>query len=109
VHAHNRSIDYLHGRIMSCGQSIHDLVPNTSLPPANKPIVASRMGTVALGQITPWCTRSQDPKDAIKSAPVVNAGNAACFVREHRPDDTPFAVAEFISHDAKLRFWSLKS
>ena len=43
----------------------------------------------------------------MQDAPVVNAGNAASFVREHRPDDIPFAVAEFISHDTKLRFWSL--
>src|SRR6187399_2449914 len=59
------------------------------------------------GQITPWCTRSQDPKDAVENAPVVNTGNAARFVREYRPDYITFAVAKFISHDSKLSFWSL--
>jgi len=29
-------------------------------------------------------------------------------VREHRLDDTPLAVAEFIAHDSKLRFWALR-
>jgi hypothetical protein len=46
-------------------------------------------------------------KDDVENAPVVNTGNAARFVRERRPDYIPFAVAEFISHDSKLSFWSL--
>ena len=50
------SIDHLHGRIMSSRQRIYDPVSDTSPLPANKPIVASGMGTEALGQITPWCT-----------------------------------------------------
>lgn len=44
-------------------------------------------------------TRPQNPGDAIEDAPVVDAGNAARLVREHRFDDAPFAVAEFITHD----------
>jgi hypothetical protein len=39
--------------------------------------------------------------------PVVDAGNATRFVREHRFDDAPFEVAEFIAHDWKLQFRSL--
>jgi hypothetical protein len=63
VHAHNRSIDHLHGGIMSSRQRIHDLVPDTSPPPANKPIVASRMGTVALGILQPAArTAAASPK-----------------------------------------------
>ena len=38
---------------------------------------------------------------------VVHAGNAARFVRKHRFDDAPFAVAEFVAHDSELRFRSL--
>jgi hypothetical protein len=48
VHPHERRIDHLHRRIVSCGQPIHDLVPDASLPPANEAIVASRMRSVAL-------------------------------------------------------------
>jgi hypothetical protein len=42
-----------------------------------------------------WCT------------PVVHAGHAAWFVWEHRFDDAPFEVTEFIAHVSKLQFGSL--
>ena len=50
-------------------------------------------------------TRSETPpmillknrSTKLHAAPVVHAGNTASFFREHRPDDMPFAVAEFIS------------
>ena len=43
----------------------------------------------------------------LRDTPVVHAGNAAGLVREHRFDDAPFAVAEFIAHDSMLPFGSL--
>src|SRR5437667_9033496 len=92
---------------MSGGQRLHDLVPDASPPPADEPIVASRTGPVDYRQVPPWRPRPQDPEDAIEDTPVVHAGNAARFVREHRFDDAPFAVAEFIAHDSMLHFGSL--
>ena len=53
VHANDRGVDHLHGRIVSGGQRIHDLVPDACSPPADEAIVASRMGPVALWQIAP--------------------------------------------------------
>jgi len=44
------------------------------------------------------------PEDAIEDTPVVYAGNAPRLVREHRFDDPPFAVAEFIAHNSMLPF-----
>jgi hypothetical protein len=52
VHAHDRRIDHLHCGNMSGGKRIHDLVPNTSPPPSNETIVASRRRAI-LPQITP--------------------------------------------------------
>jgi hypothetical protein len=43
----------------------------------------------------------------VEDAPVVHAGNAACLVWEHRLDNAPFVVAEFIVHDSKLLFGEL--
>jgi hypothetical protein len=34
VHSHDRAIDHLHRRIMTSGQRIHDLIPDTGPPPA---------------------------------------------------------------------------
>ena len=39
--------------------------------------------------------------------PVVDAGNATRFVREHRFNDAPFAVAEFMAHESMIHFGSL--
>jgi hypothetical protein len=107
VHAHDRRIDHLHDRLMSSGQRLHDLVPDASPPPADEPIVAGRTRSVDFRQIAPWCARPQHPEDAIEDASVVHAGNATRLVREHRFDDAPFAVAQFIAHDSMLHFESL--
>jgi hypothetical protein len=48
VHTHDRRVDHLHRRIMSGRKRIHDPVPDSSPPPANEAIVASRMGTIAV-------------------------------------------------------------
>src|SRR5664279_4884972 len=62
VHAYYGSINHLHGRIMACGQRIHQPVPNASLPPANEAVVAGGRRPVALRQIAPRSTRTQNPK-----------------------------------------------
>ena len=62
---------------------------------------------VGFRQIAPRCARPQDPEDTIEDTPVVYAGDAAWFVREHRLDDAPFAVAQFIAHESRLHFGSL--
>jgi hypothetical protein len=56
VHAHNGSIDHLHRRVMSCGQRIHDPIPNAGPPPPDEAIITSGTGTIGLRQIAPWCT-----------------------------------------------------
>jgi hypothetical protein len=53
VQAHNGGIDYLHRRVMTGGQRIHDLVPYASPPPTNEAIVTSGTGIMGLWQITP--------------------------------------------------------
>jgi hypothetical protein len=70
-------------------------------------IVMSRTGSVDSRQIAPGRAGPQDPEDAIKDSPVVHAGNATRFVREHRPNDVPFEVGEFVTHDSMLQFGSL--
>jgi hypothetical protein len=48
VHADDRGIDHLHRRMMTWGQRTHDLVPDTSPPPAHEPIVTGGAGTIGL-------------------------------------------------------------
>ena len=48
VHAHNRRIDHVHRRVMSTGEGVHDLIPNTSPAPTNEAVVADGMRTKAL-------------------------------------------------------------
>jgi len=66
VHADDGGIDQLHRRVMTGGQRIHDLVPDASLPPPNEAIVTGGAGTIGCWQVTPWRTRTEDPKDAIE-------------------------------------------
>ena len=48
------------------------------------------------------------PKDAIEHAPIIYTPNAARFVRQERLYGGPFKIAEFVAHDPRLQFRSLK-
>jgi hypothetical protein len=107
VHAHDRGIDHLHRRIMTSGQRIHDLVPDSRPPPANEATITSGAGTKGRWQVAPGRTRTEDPKDAIEHATIIYTPNATRFVRQHRFDGGPFIIAEFAAHDSRLPFRSL--
>jgi hypothetical protein len=65
------------------------------------------MRPLARRQIAPWRTREQDPVDPAESPPAVYPRDAAELILEHRPDDAPFAIGEFMAHDSKRMFGSL--
>jgi len=53
--------------------------------------------TKHLGQITPRCSRAQDPEDAIEDTTVVNPRNSTRLVRQHGLDGNPFIIGEFVA------------
>src|SRR6476659_7968691 len=109
MNADNRRVDHLHGRVMGSSQRVHNLGPNARPPPANKAVVAGGIWPEAAGQIAPWCSGSQDPKDAIEDTAVVYTRHPARLVRQHWPDGSPLMVGEFIAHDSKLPVLALES
>ncbi len=54
MHADNRGVDHLSRGVMDASESVHDLGPDTSTPPANEAIVTGGVGAEAAGQIAPW-------------------------------------------------------
>jgi hypothetical protein len=94
---------------MSGGKGVHNLAPCSGLSPPDETVVAGSAWAIANRQIAPWCARTQDPKDAIEHPPIIYTPNAARFVRQERLDGGPFKIAEFVAHDPRLRFRSLKS
>jgi hypothetical protein len=65
------------------------------------------MGRSCVGQIAPWCSRSQDPEDAIEDTTVVRSSHAARLVRQHQLNGRPLVVGEFIAHDSSPQFGDL--
>src|SRR5215472_256980 len=86
---------------------VYDAAPDTSPPPADEPVVASGVWAKRHRQITPRCSRSQDPEDAIEDTSVVHPRNATWLVRQHRPYGSPFIVGEFVAHDSSPQSGSL--
>src|SRR4051794_31746978 len=107
MHADNGGVDHLDSGIISRGKCVYDAAPDTSPPPANEAVVARSVWTKRLGQITPGCSGSQDPEDAIENTTVVYSRNAARLARQHRPDGDPFIIGEFVAHDSSPQFGSL--
>jgi hypothetical protein len=105
--ADNGGVDHLDSGIMGRGKCVYDAAPSTSPPPADEAVVARGVWTKRLGQITPWCSGSQDLEDAIEDTTVVYPRNAARLVRQHRLDGNPFIIGEFVAHDSSPQFGSL--
>src|SRR5258706_16262070 len=98
MNAHHRCVDHLHRHVMRSCQCIHDVFPDTSLPPTNEPIVAGGTRTVNFRKISPWRTRAQHPEYAIENASIIDAWHAARFSWEHRGNDAPLFLGKLISH-----------
>src|SRR5262245_47432714 len=94
---------------MGGGQRVHDATPDASPSPANEAVVASGVRTEVIRQVAPWCSRTQDPEDAIENTPVVHPWHATRLIRQHRSDGCPFVVGEFVAHDSGPRFRELES
>ena len=107
MHADNRGVDHLDSGIMGSGKCVYDAAPDTSPPPADEPVVARGVWAKRRRQITPGCSGSQDPEDAIEDTSVVHPRNATRLVRQHRPYGSPFIVGEFVAHDSSPQFGSL--
>src|SRR5215470_10121345 len=65
--ADNGGVDHLDSGIMGSGKCVYDAAPDTSPPPADEPVVASGVWAKRHRQITPRCSRSQGPEDAIRT------------------------------------------
>ena len=92
---------------MGRGKCVYDAAPDTSPPSTDEAVVARGVWTKRLGQITPGCSGSQDPEDAIEDTTVVYPRNATRLVRQHRLDGNPFIISEFVAHDSSPQFGSL--
>lgn len=107
MHADDGGVDHLNHGVVSGGHRLHDLVPDPCQSPAHETVITGCAGTIAFRQISPRCTRAQYPKDAVRNPSIIHTPDTPWFVREHRPDKTPFIVAEFVPHDSILQFGSL--
>ena len=83
-----------------------NVAPDTGPPPTDEAVVTSSVRAKHPGQITPRCSRAQDPEDAIEDATVVHPSKAAGLVRLHGLDGDPFVIGEFVAHDSSPRFGS---
>src|SRR5215831_20118839 len=101
--ADNGGVDHLDSGIMGNGKCVYDAAPDTSPPPADEAVVASGVRAKRLRQITPRCSGSQDPEDAVEDTTVVYPRNATRLVGQHRPYGSPFIVGEFVAHDSSPR------
>src|SRR5215510_15318117 len=106
MHADAGGVDHLHSGIVGSSKCVHDTAPDTSPPPTDEAVVACGAGTKHLGQITPRCSRAQDPEDAIEDTTVVNPRNATRLVRQHGLDGNPFIIGEFVAHRSSPQFGS---
>lgn len=54
-------------------------------------------------------TSTEDPKDAVEDATVIDSWNAARRVRQNLFDDSRFKIAEFVAHNSRLPFGRLNN
>jgi hypothetical protein len=94
---------------LGSGKCVYDVGPDASPPPANEAVIASSVWTERTRQIAPRGPRSQDPENAIQDAAIVYPRNTSWLIRQHRLDDNPFIIGEFVAHDSSPQFWEFES
>ena len=109
MNTHDRTVDHLHFAAVRLGHSIHQPVPDAGLAPAIEAIVGGRIRPVALRQIAPWCSGSQNPENAVEDAPVVSSSGPRTSLRQNRFDDAPLVIREIVAHDASSAAGQLES
>src|SRR5262249_50554954 len=107
MHTDNGGVDHLDSGIVGSGKCVYDAAPDTSPPPADETVIAGRVRTEVVRQVTPWRPRPQDPEYAIEDAAVIHSWHAARLIGQHRLDGNPFFVGEFVAHDFDPQFGSL--
>jgi hypothetical protein len=103
-------LDFLSGqapRIRLALERLQDLLPQAISLPSCQAVIAGLVGSIALGQVSPGRTGSQDPKDAIDDGAMVLVAPAA-FVRvilgrQERLDALPGCVGQVTTSHACLR------
>ena len=76
---HDRRVNHLNGCVMRGGQRVHDLVPDTSPPPANEAIIAGGIRPELLGGRA-TCAGAQNPEYAIEDTAVIYTWYAARLI-----------------------------
>lgn len=96
--ANYRAVDHLHLGVFPMRYGSLDTTPNACATPTHEAIVAGGVGTVSLRQITPRCSRSQNPENAVQDTPVILTRDVSRFARKDWCDQPPFGVREGVSH-----------
>src|SRR5690606_16744731 len=90
-------------------QGFENPEPYPRLGPSIVAVVGRCVGTIALGQVTPGRTRSQDKENPVQDAPVIRPCNATGLVGKQRRDQRPLPVSQVETCHSKLLLTELES
>ena len=97
MNSHAGRIDHLHLAVMGGNHRVHQPIPDAGFAPAVEPIVDCRRRPIALRQVSPGRSRSQDPEYSVHDTPVVDARNPAWLVRQQRLDHVPLEIRQIVA------------
>lgn len=92
-----RVVDNLHLGIVPMRDGRQETDQNACGTPSHEAIAAAGVGTVALRQITPRCSRSRYPGNAVQGTPVIYTRDALRFVTKDWCYQPPFGVGKGVS------------
>ena len=85
---------------MEClGEGFEDAPQHAGADPLLKPAVAGLIRRIAVRQVSPWCSRSQNPQDAVEHRTVLPPRAPSTVCAAHRlgqetPNEVPLLVRE---------------
>jgi len=106
---HARRVDHLHLAVVRGDHRVHEPVPYACFAPAVEAVVDRRRRSVALGDVRPGRARAQDPENPVQNSPVIDAGNAARLVWQHRLDRLPLEIRQIVARHDPSPFRELES
>jgi hypothetical protein len=85
----HRRVDHDDLAVKSLGNRRQQPIPDPGFAPSHEPVVACRIGTIAIRHTRPWRAGSEAPQDAVENLAVINTRHTANLVRQNAVGSRP--------------------
>ena len=103
MNADTGRVDHDDVTVESLGDGRQKPIPDADFAPANKPIVAGGVRSIALRDVGPRRASPEAPNDPVDDLAIIYSRNATNLIRQMRRNHARFKIAQLVSAHQSLQ------